>query len=267
MIISDYHLHTRFSADSNTPPEDMVRGAIALGLTEIAITDHLDYPHKPLVQYPRTDLDGYVRAVLELADRYRSRIKIRLGLELGVTKETAAAARAVTDKYPFDFIICSTHDIGGIPLYQGAFFEGKPKKTAYLAYFNEVLAIIKSKPDFCVYGHLDYLERYGIYDDNSVDYYDYAEAVDAIFMALISQGKGLDVNASGIRYGFGHSHPQPSFLKRYKELGGEILTIGSDAHKPANITAGFKETREALLALGFTRYTVYKGKKPVFIPL
>lgn len=264
---ADYHIHTNFSGDSKALPEDMVKRAISLGLDEIAITDHLDFPDGTLRPYPHIDIAAYTRRVLELRNTFAAQITIRLGLELGMPASLAGDVWPMLSPYPFDFIICSTHDIGGADLYYGTFFAGKTKQEAYDAYFADVLAHTQACPFFCVYGHLDYQERYVSYSDKAVRYSEHADIIDEILRSLIQSGKGLEVNTSGFRYNLGHTNPQPDILRRYKELGGEIITIGSDAHRPSDVAASFEAARDMLLDLGFKYTARYESLKPFFVKL
>lgn len=265
MILADYHIHTSYSTDAKAwaDPESCANRAVAMGLEEIVFTDHLDFKYRTLEPYPFIDMDAYVNHILRLKSDFAGRLQIRLGLELGLTPEIAHLARNVTDKYPFDFIICSTHDIKGVGIYGGCdYFGDRPKKAAYDEYFNEALAVIKADPDFCVYGHLDFLERYAPYDDVTAHLNDFADVTDTIFKLLIESGRGLEVNTSGYRYGLGRTNPKPEYLRRFKELGGEILTLGSDAHSPDHIASNFPKAQDMLLSLGFKYLARYEGMKP-----
>jgi len=261
MLSADYHVHTHFSADSRALPEDCVERAVRFGLGEIAFTDHLDFRYRTLDPYPYIDVDAYVRRVLELREEYAGRIKVVLGLELGLTPEIAHLARTVTDRHPYDFIICSTHDIKGEGVY-GSYFDRKKKRAAYDGYFKEALSVIRSGAPFSVYGHLDFIERYGPYEDPIVYYKDHADVLDAVFKALIEGGRGLEVNTSGFRYGFPHTNPKPELLCRYRELGGKILTVGSDAHRSSDIARDFDAAKDMLVSLGFRYVTLYEKMTP-----
>lgn len=119
--------------------------------------------------------------------------------------------------------------------------------------------------DFDVLGHMDYVVRYGKEKEKSYFLQDYAEITDEILRSLIMQGKGIELNTAGFKYGLGFAHPHISILKRYKELGGEVITVGSDAHQPENIAYDFDRAKEVLKDSGFKYYTEFKGRKPIFI--
>ena len=146
------------------------------------------------------------------------------------------------------------------------FFEGLTRKQAYLKYFKEVLQNIKKyNNEFDVYGHLDYVVRYGGYDEKSIEYREFREILDEIIFNLVRKDKGLEINTSGIRYGLGYPHPNIEILKRYQELGGHIVTIGSDAHNYHDLGSNFDLAIEILEAAGFDEITMFHRRQPEFI--
>ncbi|MCL2704286.1 MAG: histidinol-phosphatase HisJ family protein [Defluviitaleaceae bacterium] len=270
MYLADYHIHTDFSIDAKpgTTPEACIKRAISLGLHEMAITDHHDFKYLTLEPYPFIDMDDYVARVLRLKDEYAGRISVKLGLELGPHIEIIDSMKRFVEKYPFDFIICSTHDIKGLGIWDDDdYFKTREKHAAHAEYLEEVLSVITAFTDFSVYGHLDYLDRYGPYDDKILRYAGHADIVDAIFKKLIENGNGLEINTSGFRYNLPHTTPKPEFLRRYKELGGEILTLGSDAHSLNEIGADFDKARDMLISLGFKYISSYEKMQPTMRPL
>lgn len=113
-------------------------------------------------------------------------------------------------------------------------------------------------------GHLDYVVRYGKNQAESYAWYQYADCIDEILKHLIYNGKGLELNTAGLKYGLGFAHPYPEILRRYKELGGEIITIGSDAHRPEHIAYDFAKAKEILKRFGFKYYSQFTGRKVMF---
>ena len=121
-----------------------------------------------------------------------------------------------------------------------------------------------SNVDFDVYGHLDYIVRYGPNKNKYYTYETYADVLDEILRTLIQRGKGIELNTAGFKYGLGHAHPILPVLKRYKELGGEIITLGSDGHAPEQIAWDFDKVPELLKEAGFTHFTTFQERKPIF---
>jgi len=144
-------------------------------------------------------------------------------------------------QFPFDFVIGSIHLIQGYDPYYPEFFCDKTDSEAYDLMLDETIRNIEVIEDFDVLGHLDYTVRYGTHRERDYSYQKYSDKIDYILKHLISHGKGIEMNTAGLRYGLPFFHPHPDVLKRYMELGGEILTLGSDAHKPEQIAYAFDE--------------------------
>lgn len=267
MFIADYHTHCNFSSDSDTPMENIVRRAMDLGLKQLALTDHLDYDY-PNLDFPfLIDYDEYSKTFFRLKEKYNNEIKLIFGVEIGLQPHLKQQIDDLLNKYNFDFIIASTHVVDKLDLYNGDFFKNKTKQQAYLLYFEDILNNIKIYNRFNVYGHLDYIVRYGDFDDKALKYTDYKDIIDEILKTLISNGKGIELNTSGFRYNLNSTHPQFDVVKRYKDLGGEIITVGSDAHSEEYIASHFKEAYNILKELGFKYLTVFENQKPEFLPL
>lgn len=146
-----------------------------------------------------------------------------------------------------------------------SFFEGLTRKEAYSRYFNEVLQNIKIYDEFDVYGHLDYVVRYGGYGIKTIEYSEFADILDAILLELIMNDKGIEINTSGLRYGLPYPHPNIEIIKRYKELGGKIITIGSDAHNSDDLAKDFDLVYDILRSLNIKEIAVFHNRIPDFI--
>ena len=268
MITSDYHVHSAFSSDSNASMESMVEQAIALGLTRICFTDHMDYDFPTKYQLPFVfDPDTYFKKLSFIKEKYKDQIKVLCGIEIGMRPYLSKRYETLITSYPFDFVICSTHLVGDIDPYYPEFWEGKTKEEGILLYLDSILDNIKTYDNFDVYGHLDYIIRYVPDKDCTYSYDDYKEKIDEILRLLIQKGKGIEINTSGFKYGLGVTHPKAEIIKRYIELGGKILTIGSDGHKPEHLAFDFEKACKMLLALGITQYTIFENRKPITIDL
>ena len=264
MYKADYHSHTDLSLDSTAPMEDQVKKAIDLGFDELVITDHHESPVAAKKYTLDTDLADYIEHFKVIKEKYKNEINLKLGAEIGYESRGRDELDKFIEDNPFEFIICSIHSLAGEDLYFGDFFKGKTKKQAFTEYFVALKACIDEFQNFDVLGHLDFICRYGDYDDFDLDYLDYKELIDNILIKLIKGGKGIEINSSGIRYGVGHMHPRLDILKSYKALGGEIITIGSDAHTPRDIGAGHDQARDLLKEAGFEYYTTFNKRKPEF---
>ena len=170
-------------------------------------------------------------------------------------------------EYDFDFAIASSHLVGDLDPYQNAYWENKTEQEAMNMYFQSILDNIKAFTDFDVYGHIDYAIRYAPNKNKKFSYLDYKDIIDEVLKRIIYIGKGIEVNTSGYKYGLGVPHPHTDILRRYKELGGELITIGSDGHKPDHLAYDFNVIEEHLLSIGYKYYTVFKNRKASMIKL
>lgn len=274
MIIADYHCHCYFSSDSDSKPEDMVKMAISRGLTKLCFTDHLDY------LYPSEIENDFIfnpkerqLELLRIKEMFKNEIEILIGVELGLRNEPdiKSAVKAyyenIIHEFSYDFIIGSTHVLEKKDPHYKEYWEGKSIKDGITDYFQSIIDNSSYYSMYQVYGHLDYIIRYLPVEEKNYQYSDYADLIDVALKSLINQGKGIECNSAGLKYQLGFAHPKVEILKRYKELGGEILTIGSDAHKPEHLAYDFPMVKDMLKDIGYRYYTIFKDQKPEFIKL
>lgn len=266
-MLWDTHMHCHFSGDSDTAPEDMIKASIEKGLNGICFTDHLDYDYKEHPGMFDLDVDSYYKEIISLQDKFKSVLPINFGIEMGLQPHVVEKNNKITKNYPFDFVIGSSHVVHGIDPYYPNYYEGKTEDEAYLEYFESILENIATDADYDVYGHLDYVVRYGPNKNKYYSYEKYADIIDEILRQLVHHGKGIEINTAGFKYGLNHPNPTEEILHRYKELGGEIITIGADGHKPEHIAFDFDKVPDILKNAGFKYYTVFKERKPEFISL
>lgn len=267
MISSDFHMHTDFSSDCNIPPRDMIEGAIKKGMHTICITDHndKDYPfYKEGVVEFTFDVDKYFEVLEPLREEYADRIDVRIGIEIGLQPHLGKYYEELIHKYPFDFVIGSVHLIYGKDPYYEETFGEQSDEEVYRKTFEATLESLDGVKDFDVLGHIDYVVRYGKNRAQGYSYQKYADCLDEILKKVIAMGKGIELNTSGFKYGLGFCHPHPDIIKRYRELGGEVITIGADGHKPEHIAYDFQNVERLLKRCGFKYYTEFKGRKPIF---
>lgn len=268
MIISDFHMHTDFSSDSKAPPRKMIEGAIEKGMKTICFTDHhdKDYPFYPDMGMNAFlfDVDKYFQVLTPLREEYSNRIDIRIGVEIGLQPHLGDFYRKLAHKYPFDFVIGSVHIVNGRDPYYPEMFQERADKEVYKETFLATLENLETVEAFDVLGHIDYVVRYGEHMAEEYNYFKYAEILDAILRKVIALGKGIELNMSGFKYGLGFCHPHPDLIRRYKEMGGEIITVGGDAHKPEHIAYEFHKAGDILRSCGFKYYTEFKDRRPIF---
>lgn len=267
-IFWDCHMHSSFSGDSGTPMEDMIKKAAETGLQGICLTEHLDPDYPDIYNLDFSlDIEKYYETLVALREKYTSKIDVRFGIELGLQPHLADLFSGLLEKYPFDFVIGSSHLANGIDPYYPDFFDGRSEEEGYREYFASILENIKSFDKMDVYGHIDYIVRYGPNKNKYYSYEKYQDILDEILRVLIERGKGIELNTGGYHYGLGEPNPCTAVIRRYHELGGEIITAGADAHTPDRIAYAFDKAAQVLLSCGFTHYTVFKDRKPEFLPL
>ena len=267
----DYHIHTTFSGDSTINPEECIQKAIELGIKEIAITDHAEFNvWRPgeLFEDDCFNIKDYMSTLTSLKEKYGHRIVIKAGIEVGLQREEKKVINQLINENPFDFVIGSSHTIDKIDLFYRKIYEEQTKSKAYEQYFNEVLEIVRVFDSYSVYGHLDLIRRYapGEYEDVELTTAE-NEIIIEILKQIISRGKGIEVNTSGYRYGLNSTNPGIEILKWYRQLGGEIITVGSDAHHKSHIGYRIPETYELLKDLGYRYITIFEQMNAVQIKL
>lgn len=256
----DFHLHSSFSEDCDTSMENMIKTAIQKGIKEMCFTEHLDEDYPDPDWTFALDFEKYDQKIKELQAKFKDEIKIRKGIELGVQPHVLESYQNITNREYFDFIICSMHVTKKKDLHNGDFFKDKSLNQAYEEYYGELLACIQNFKQFNVLGHLDLVTRYK-YEEGVGKFLD---IIEEIFKEIIPYGKGIEINTSGFYYGIGRVHPSIDILKLYKDLGGEIITIGSDAHKPERLAEHYDHSVELLKILGYKYVTTFENKKPIF---
>lgn len=263
---ADVHMHCGFSNDSETRPEDMVESAIAKGLSVICFTDHYDKDNLDWGDEAIFDVESYFQKMIELQEEYRDRIEIRIGAEIGMQPYLAEYYQNFMAQHPLDFVIGSVHSVleHDVAL---DFFQKHSDPEGYKIYFEEMLQDVQKIKSYDVLGHLDYIVRYSNQGSKGFDLNDYMDIIEEILKQVIAHGKGIEMNMSGLKYGLGAPHPQPEIIKRYRELGGEIITVGADGHIPEHIAYDYHLADDILKSCGFKYYTEFKGRKPLFVKI
>lgn len=268
-ITCDYHMHSHHSGDSNMEMPKMMDYLIGKGITHMCFTEHYD----PDYVYDQPDsvdgmfelnIDDYYKEYCEIKALYSDRINVGFGVELGIQEHLSDMLGNYAKSYDFDFIIASNHLCHRKDPYYSYFIEGRSDKEAFREYFESILESVNAYNDYDVIGHIDYPVRYAPEKDKNYHYKDYAEIFDAIFKKLIENGHGLEINSKGLRCGLMGANPSDEVLKHYRECGGEIITIGSDAHNLDELAWGLDKVTAILKKAGFEYYTTFTNRKPEF---
>lgn len=258
-MLADYHMHSSHSNDSSYLMEEVVKRAIALKLDEICFTEHSDYGS--MGDYV-VDYDTYYKQYLALKEKYKERIVIKFGCEFGVQRHTIDAFKKDFNKYPFDFIILSNHQIDDLEFWTQEYQRGKSQEEYNRGYYQAIYDVITHFDNYSVLGHLDMIKRYddiGIYPDEKLK-----DDIVRILKHVIDKGKGIEVNTSCFRYGLPDLTPSQVILTWYYQLGGRIITIGSDSHEESHVGYKIEEVKRKLREIGFKEFCTFENMQPIF---
>ncbi|AMC92737.1 histidinol phosphate phosphatase [Erysipelothrix larvae] len=271
---ADYHVHSAYSDDSWYEMETVVKDAIELGLTEICFTDHVDYGIKIDWDDPRepktvqgfkllnVDYPNYFAQIASLQEKYKGLICVKKGLEFGIQTHTIPLYEALFQRYPMDFVLLSIHQIKDQEFWTGEFQAGKTHAQCYQAYYQEMLDVITQFKNYSCLAHMDLLRRYL---DVEVDAFESTkDQITQILKLVIKDGKGIEVNTSSVRYGVKGLTPSREILTLYHQLGGTIITIGSDAHQQDHLGFHIEESKQILREIGFKATCTFDNMVPIF---
>ena len=256
----DFHMHSRISFDGRADAAAMVAAAEKAGLQEICFTDHMDYDPLAPEQTLQFDVEIYRTTYEEL---HSKNVQIRRGMEFGMLPDNACQLKKDAAKYPYDFILGSVHFADGLDIYYDPYWQGKTQHEAERRYLENVLACVRNHADFHVLGHLTYISKaWANPAKRPVAYADHREVVDEILRILANRGKGMEINTSGMDKS-GDYLPPVACLRRFKELGGQIVTVGSDAHDEKRVGQYCREA--AMLAQEIFGYVcTFAAGNPIF---
>lgn len=262
MLTTDYHVHS-ISPDARVPMEKMCKTAIEKGLTEIAFTDHYELYahgiHRPF--FHETYLKEYWDSIEHCREVFENQLIIRSGMEFGQLHLCKEEALAIIRKYPFDYLIGSVHKIENVDLEKMEYTERTVPQIVE-SYYRHLIELSAYGEYDCI-GHLDLVKRHLVRNGFAVDYELYEEYMEEVLKNVIARGKGIEVNTSGIRQGIGSTMPGIETLKRYRELGGTIVTVGSDSHRPQDVAADLDAAEQLLREAGFKEVSSYERRRSI----
>lgn len=264
--MQDLHLHSKFSFDSYTDPEENIKAAIRNNIKIMAFTDHIDN----FCQNDRDisfDLEKYFSTIYKFREKYKNQIKILAGVEVGLAYENADKINQFIDENPFDFIIGSIHAVEFNDIWSNRKSIEKNPKYYFKKYYQYMLESIKSCKNFSVLGHIDYIDRY--IKDKSVipDFSFYEDLIEEILKELIKTNRGIEYNTAGFRNNLSYANPKDKILDKYKNLGGKIITLGSDSHYPDTISYKINDGIKHLKNLGYKNISYFENKKEKIIEI
>ena len=266
------HVHTQYSHDCSTPMEAMFIAAIREKVSGIAITDHCNADFCVSDNSYMNILKSANEARL-LRDKYSSQLKVGVGIELSdVLRKKDYAARLMKAIKP-DCVIISVHNlmINNLPAHISRMnFANMSDCEAYdiiRMYFSDLAATVK-EADFDICAHLTLPLRYtnGVYG-KKLALRDFTTEIEKILSTLIGRQKALEINTSDVHHQLFDFMPGEDIVSLYYNMGGRLVTIGTDAHLPQNISSGFTDAQKMLKKIGFDSYMFYQNRKPLSIPL
>lgn len=257
-MLFDTHMHTRFSTDSTMDIEEAIARGRELDMG-IILTEHLDlaYPKPEAFIF---DIEDYFRKY----SRYRTD-RVLLGIEIGMRSELVRENGTVLAEYPFDFVIGSIHVIENIDIYEEHFYLGRSKREVYGQYFSSMLDCLTCYDFIDSLGHIDYIARYARFADPELHYSEFRDYFDQVLALVAAKEKALEINTRR----FDRPETAAALLpvyRRFFELGGRLVTIGSDAHTPRDIGKHFPLALEIADRSGL-RPVWYDSRQPHYVEL
>ena len=262
--LGDSHVHTRFSLDSTAEPREVIESAIKKELGWITFTEHKDLYQGHPIDANYHDYKACVENVAAMQRIFAGRIKVLNGVEVDFMSDTADAFHRFTRDHRFDFIIGSVHALDHYFI-DCNYFNDKNPREVYRRYLREVL-VLSRQDGYDVIGHLDYVTRHAP-PDCPLIVSEHRDLISRILDNVIKKGKGIELNSSGWRHGKGQPYPDKDILFLYRQLGGEIITLGSDSHRPLDTGGYFDKAVSLLQNTGFQSVHVFVDRQAVPLPI
>lgn len=261
----DYHVHSQFSIDCDTPMEDSCRAAIAAGVTEIAFTDHIDHePDDPGFGYYRAD--DYFRAIDHARARFGDRLTVLAGAEVDFNERTASQVERFLGQHSYDFVIGSVHyGDEGVIIFPD-YFASRTSEDVFTGYLRQI-ALAVGTGWFDTIGHLDLPKRYAPRGHRNYDPLLYRELLEPVFASMVAKEVAFEINTSGLRQAPKTSMPGPAIVRWYVEAGGKLITTGTDSHLAKTVGAGLPLTLDMLEVCGIEHVAAFKGRRRRLVPL
>lgn len=267
MIYCDFHTHSCFSFDGapDATPDALCRRALEIGLSDLAITDHCDINGEVEGIYEPFDQDAAWDAMMEAKEKYKGRLNVVAGLELGNAPQYPVEATAALARHPYEFVIGSLHCLKNVPDFY--FLRYEDMTDAHIAQLfdrslDETLEVCRFD-GITTLGHMNYMHRYVVAGGKTLDFKPYYDKIAAIYDTLIQRDIALEVNVSSLWKGLGMALPSLELLKLYADRGGTLVTIGSDAHAVQNLGKAIRKGYALLNAAGLHQVMVIRNGERV----
>lgn len=260
-------MHSEISPDAHFPMEEMCRAAMEKGLQEVAFTDHYEfYAHGVKRKWFHEEyLKQYFETVERCRKQFEGKLTVKSGMEFGQLHLEPEKTTEIVENWPFDFVLGSVHKIENVDLGQITVTKENAEWIGDAYYYH--LLELSETGDFDCLAHLDYFKKHCARQGLPDLYEKYQPFIRRVLENVIKRGKGIELNTACMGGLLEETMPGPSTLALYKELGGTIVTVGSDSHRPERVGYGFDVVYQELKAAGFGAIAVYKERKCTLQPL
>lgn len=268
MYLADYHTHSVISPDAAQTLHELCAAAVEAGLSEVCVTDHWNLVTQPgELQTEPLDWRPSLAQWERCRDEFAGKLELRLGVEVGNGILDLAVCRETLSLPQLDFAIGSLHNMSGKFHHKGIYTAARKAKSrqegeAILEDYVNSLGELADSDSYDVIGHVLYPLRY-LPKEFGLTLKPWWDRLAEAFKTAIAKGKGMEVNTT---QGATVADWAP-YLRLYRDLGGEVLTFGSDAHRVQYVGASIREARELAREAGFRWMTTYKSRTPFFSPL
>lgn len=272
MFLCDYHIHSKYSfdGDPSATPSAICEAAINNGLTNIAITDHLEANSEREGLYSPYDAKAAYEDIMQVKEHFGKKLNITYGVEIGQANQYPDVANSFLSEFPVEFVLASLHNLRGMQDFYFMDFsiisEDEIRKL-YFSYLDEVLEIINSIDRVDSIGHITYPHRYIAQAGKVFDPLCFSDKLSEVFGLMISKDIALEINSSTHAKGLGFTMPQADILSLYRECGGRLITLGSDAHSPFAIGASIPYAAQLAKSVGFDSALVIRNGQKELIKL
>lgn len=267
--MTDLHIHTKFSPDSDEEPQSYIDAAISKNAKIIGFSEHLDFDYLALkLKFKPTDIYKYFDYIKELKIINESKIKVLCGAEFGFCNLNLAKDKysELEDILKFDYVINSVHVVDGLESYFLPYFKGKTKQFAYDRYFETVNDSLNVNYDFQIVGHLGYVARNAPYENAKILLSEHNNIIDKILRTIIKLDKAIELNTN-VKTAGTTTLPTMEIINRYYQLGGRLICISSDAHRLNQLYYNFENVAQDLKDIGFSKTVYFENKKLKFTDL
>jgi histidinol-phosphatase (PHP family) len=256
---ADYHVHSLRSHDGGASIAEMCRRAYEIGVAEIGFSEHKDFdPDDPVLEF--FDYDAYMADIEACREEYGRILKIRAGVEIDYQSWFEDKITDFLDRHPFDFVIGSVHCVQRMTVMSPEYNRNRDRRTAYTDYFKAVRESVCSGL-FDVLGHLEYANKAGIRIWGPYDATAFKDELEDIFDCMAARSIALELNSAGIRHGLRMTYPSRRTLDLYTAHGYDLISLGSDAHAPDEVTSSYTDLVRTALAAGLTQVCVWENRK------